>query len=328
MKKLSSLLTCLLAGYASYAQTFTTDVTINASVPVGHGSGYTSLWFPNATSVMPEVSSTYAGIALSSNVIRSASTGWAFADASKPAWRLFMGHGSVTDNFYIQRSGPTNYNPQTYFIIKNTGNIGIGTNNPQATLNIKGPTPGLIKLNPSADNGEASIQFSTKASETDNTSKWAIGPGVYSTGQNFAIGSTFFNSAVATFQTNGNVAIGTTDAKGYKLAVAGNIRATEIKVEALPWPDYVFKPSYKLPSLTEVKEYIEKNKHLPDMPSEQEVAKEGISLGEMNRLLLKKVEELTLYLIEKDKKEGLQEKVNKRQQQQINKLYRLLAKKK
>jgi hypothetical protein len=63
------------------------------------------------------------------------------------------------------------------------------------------------------------------------------------------------------------------------------------------WPDYVFKTQYKLPALNEVKAYIDRNHHLPEMPSEQEVKDNGINLGEMNKLLTKKVEELTLYAI-------------------------------
>jgi hypothetical protein len=96
----------------------------------------------------------------------------------------------------------------------------------------------------------------------------------------------------------GSVIIGTTDAQGYQLAVNGAIRAKMIKVDVDNWPDYVFKQNYLLPSITSVKEFIKKNQHLPGMPSEIEVAKEGINLGEMNKLLIKKVEELTLYLIE------------------------------
>jgi hypothetical protein len=99
----------------------------------------------------------------------------------------------------------------------------------------------------------------------------------------------------------GNVGIGSTDTHGYKLAVNGNIRAKEIKVEADPWPDYVFAPTYALTPLTELKTYIDRHQHLPGIPSAIEVAKEGINLGEMNLKLLQKVEELTLYLIEKDK---------------------------
>lgn len=86
-----------------------------------------------------------------------------------------------------------------------------------------------------------------------------------------------------------------------KLEVNGTIRAKEIKVEAAPWPDYVFAESYDLPSLKETENFIKTNKHLPDMPNAQDVEANGVALGEMNRLLLQKVEELTLHLIEKDK---------------------------
>jgi hypothetical protein len=101
----------------------------------------------------------------------------------------------------------------------------------------------------------------------------------------------------------GNVGINTTDTKGYKFAVNGSVVANSITVKTYPWADFVFKKDYRLPSLTDVKAYIDQNHHLPEIPSEQEVAKNGINLGEMNKLLLKKVEELTLYLIEKDKNE-------------------------
>lgn len=96
---------------------------------------------------------------------------------------------------------------------------------------------------------------------------------------------------------NGNVGIGTTTPSN-KLEVNGTIRSKEVKVEASPWPDYVFKDSYKLPSLKEVKSYINKNKHLPDVPSAKEVESDGVKLGEMNAILLKKIEELTLYQIQ------------------------------
>jgi len=118
-------------------------------------------------------------------------------------------------------------------------------------------------------------------------------------------------SEIFRIKSNGNVGIGTADTKGYQLAVNGNAIATSMTVKLYSaWPDYVFKPAYHLPSLTEVKTYIDQNHHLPDMPSEQEVAKDGLNLGEMNKLLTKKVEELTLYLIE-------QAKNNQEQQKQI-----------
>ena len=111
----------------------------------------------------------------------------------------------------------------------------------------------------------------------------------------------------------GNVGIGTSDTKGYKLAVNGKIRAQEIKVEAANWPDYVFEEEYKSMPLPELKKFIATNKHLPEIPSAKEVEANGANLGEMNKLLLKKIEELTLVVID-------QHEQNKQQDQQIKKL--------
>ncbi|MGJ1421067.1 hypothetical protein ACR79T_15715 [Sphingobacterium spiritivorum] len=98
----------------------------------------------------------------------------------------------------------------------------------------------------------------------------------------------------------GNIGIGKRDATE-KLEVNGNIRAKEIKVETNNWPDYVFEEEYKLTPLAELETFIKANKHLPDVPSAKEIEEDGLSLGEMNKLMMKKIEELTLYLIEKDK---------------------------
>jgi len=76
----------------------------------------------------------------------------------------------------------------------------------------------------------------------------------------------------------------------------------------LVWLDYVFKRDYALPALSDVKAFIDQNQYLPEIPSEQEIAKDGQNLGEMNKLLLKKVEELTLYLIEKDQQDKQKDK--------------------
>lgn len=86
--------------------------------------------------------------------------------------------------------------------------------------------------------------------------------------------------------------------RGYKLAVNGTVRAKEIRVEINPeWPDYVFAKGYKLPTLDEVKQHIEKEGTLPDVPNKADVKANGVDLGEMNALLLQKIEELTLYVI-------------------------------
>ena len=92
----------------------------------------------------------------------------------------------------------------------------------------------------------------------------------------------------------------------YKLAVNGHIIATELKVQVkIAWPDYVFSKAYKLMQLTDLKEYIKTNNHLPEIASSDQVtAENGFDLGKSNIMLLKKIEELTLYLIE------LNEKIN------------------
>jgi hypothetical protein len=92
----------------------------------------------------------------------------------------------------------------------------------------------------------------------------------------------------------GNLGIGTT-APNEKLTVNGTIYGREVRVDLnVPGPDYVFEENYNLPSLTEVESYIKANKHLPEVPSAREMEEKGINLSEMNMLLLKKVEELTL----------------------------------
>ncbi|MGN7787286.1 hypothetical protein ACTJIJ_22320 [Niabella sp. 22666] len=91
--------------------------------------------------------------------------------------------------------------------------------------------------------------------------------------------------------------------EGYKLAVSGKIITEELKVKspATTWPDYVFEFNYKKMPLPELEQFITKNKHLPEIPSAQQVEKEGIELGTNQAALLKKIEELTLYIIDQNK---------------------------
>jgi len=114
-----------------------------------------------------------------------------------------------------------------------------------------------------------------------------------------------------TISHSGNVGIGTEN-PDQKLTVNGTVHSSAVIVNtSIPIPDYVFKSSYNLLSLAEVKTYIDKNHHLPDVPSAAQIDKNGLNLGDMNTVLLKKVEELTLYLIEKDKQvEALQKQID------------------
>lgn len=90
----------------------------------------------------------------------------------------------------------------------------------------------------------------------------------------------------------------------YKLAVSGGILTEKVRVATNGtafWADYVFEPTFKLKSLKEVENFIKENKHLPDVPSTSEVTKNGIDLAETQALLLQKIEELTLYVIQQQK---------------------------
>ena len=100
---------------------------------------------------------------------------------------------------------------------------------------------------------------------------------------------------------NGKVGIGISSPTEM-LEVNGTIKTKEVNVTMEGWPDYVFTPEYQLIPLSELEAFIQNNGHLPDVPTEAEVMENGVNLAEMNVKLLEKVEELTLYVIELEKK--------------------------
>jgi trimeric autotransporter adhesin len=105
---------------------------------------------------------------------------------------------------------------------------------------------------------------------------------------------------------NGDVFIGTNDfikGAGYKLRVGGKIFSEEVRVQLQSaWPDYVFEKKYKRLSLLELEKYVDENKHLPNIPSAEEIEKDGQHLGEIQRKMLEKIEELTLYILDQNKR--------------------------
>lgn len=114
---------------------------------------------------------------------------------------------------------------------------------------------------------------------------------------------------------NGKIAMGEVNTPGnYRLYVKDGILAEKVKVAVSStshWADYVFKPGYKLMDLNEVDKYIKENQHLPGIPSAEEVVEGGMDVVNMTSLLLSKIEELTLYSIEQEKKiRELEERIN------------------
>lgn len=149
---------------------------------------------------------------------------------------------------------------------------------------------------------------------SDNTVSTSALPG-HSGVQRFIFAGLNDSKTMSIYNT-GKITIGTDkyDLSGYRLFVKDGIKTERLKVEVATtnqWADFVFNDDYNLRPLNEVKKFIQSNKHLPEIPSADEIVKDGgIEQGELNAKLLQKIEELTLYLIQQNEKiENLEKEV-------------------
>lgn len=235
-----------------------------------------------------------------------------------PTWDINH-KGNYGLEFFKSNSG------KATLILANNDNVGIGTISPKEKLHLKGDAPVFLI----EDNGvqkpfgrfyNPKLQFKG-GSETFELAVESAG----ALGQKFGLSNgktsmTIWNNEIFLGFAPGSIpvnnqkvslnmpwankmAIGGKFATGFNLSVRGKSIFEHVEVKlASDWPDYVFQDNYKLKSLEEVENYISENSHLPGIPSAQEVEKSGINIAEMDALLLQKIEELTLYNIELNKK--------------------------
>ncbi len=192
----------------------------------------------------------------------------------------------------------------------------VGTETLAGNLKFTSGTQSIQFATPSANPAPMMYMF---ASGTTNTKRMALAhsPAYPDWGLRYSDTTDQFDfigagaSRLAINLSNGNVGVGV-ESPFYKFEVCGTIRAKEVRVET-GWCDYVFEKNYKLKSIEELDEFINTNKHLPGIAPAAEVEKDGLKVGEMNKAMMEKIEELTLYVIQLSKD-------NKKLQDQINAL--------
>ncbi|HJW29834.1 MAG TPA: hypothetical protein VJ508_11415, partial [Saprospiraceae bacterium] len=212
-------------------------------------------------------------------------------------------------------------NTTTMLTLDPSGNLGLGTTSPLYKLHVIATGTDAALFDRSDVGGRTGVVINSTAGQQAvitlrdaQVSKWQVGKNTDNNFFVFDADPSRQRDVIRISQADGNlflqpvggcVGIGTTSfGPTTKLAVEGVIGAREVNVTAVgtPFPDYVFDDDYHVVPLAQLEKQIRQDKHLPEMPSAGEVKKKGINLGEMQTKLLKKVEELTLYVIEQNKK--------------------------
>jgi len=253
----------------------------------------------------------------------AAATAQAYASVAN---RVFFGYNGTTNNAVVQglsgKGIEFNVNNNTFgsgnaVTITSTGLVGIGTTTPSSSIEISNGTSSGIELTKTGTNAgtgtiynDGALNINAPGTFFQKAGNGSSNFSFFATNYNFINASNVVtnhidNNGVSYFN-GGNVGIGTANPQSL-LAVNGTITTKQVVVTQTGWSDFVFKPSYKLRSLPAVEAFIKQNGHLPDVPSATEVAKKGVDVAGTQAVLLQKIEELTLYSIEQNKKIAAQD---------------------
>jgi hypothetical protein len=224
-----------------------------------------------------------------------------FAGANSEAHlRVNLGSAASNNKFSIGNASGSSW--KSAFEVNANGNVSIGTTQSTSLFSVDS-THGVKLSIGNLNWSKTAILTTTSLDGIDYT--------------DITVPSLSSNNARLRLSSTGGIGIGVDVIDtAYSLMVKGKIKSKGLKVQTSGWADYVFNNNYKLNSLEYLEAYVNKNKHLPEIPTANEVIRDGVDVGDMQVKLLKKVEELTLYIIEQNKRINELEKNNKVLKQQ------------
>ncbi|MDR0874466.1 MAG: hypothetical protein LBN27_13550 [Prevotellaceae bacterium] len=297
-------------GVSASARFFVGDMFSGKNVYLGHGGGengvgllnyYPQLWIRSGNDI---VGYKYSLIL---------DTDGKVGVGDFPDYSMFNINSTISGIYPLR----VQVNRNDKFVVTYLGDVGIGISSPQYKLDVDGSARIVnnlyLKGNTSNEGGNITITNESKT-QSAQAHRWSIYnmTGAYGNSLQFWAynkdGSGNFAASRLTLMDNGNVGIGKTPT--VKLDVDGTIQAKEVKVCLTQGCDYVFDKNYNLMSLNDVESYINTNKHLPDVAPAAEMEAVGIDVSEMSALFLRKIEELTLYMIDmKKENEALKQEI-------------------
>ncbi len=310
----------------------------NSSYPVPNANGYEFVTF-NAANRSVGICNTSPTAKLQVNSLNSGTDPYLLNLMTSTGTYMRLGAGnSNSNNLEINAFGNSGTKNFVLQGDNNSGNVGVGVfpssssitySTASSKLHIQTGNLQITNSGPPALITDAAKYGLTLGANVNKTSTALDYSWLQSSSGPIVLNPRSPNTITSTNNSTNYVAIGyvpdgSAVAPGYNLLIKGKVLCEELKIKLKPtsagtaWPDYVFASDYKLMSLDSLENYISQNSHLPDIPSAAEVEENGIMAGEMNGLLLKKVEELTLYMIEQNKQLELLKIQNTLLQKQIN----------